>query len=252
MTRRRFNNKDRGPLIEVVEELKTSGNWTVPSGCKSVDIFIVGGGGSGASSGPERGGGGGGSGYAKIYLDVPVSPGSTVQYVVGVGGDRVTSMSAYSDYKDGKAGGDSWFISSKYIGRAGSGGRYTGKGGDGGSGGGTGRLEEGPSGYNGGSDGSNGYGDMPGVGQGSTTKCPFNNKLYAGGGGGGGYRTGSAAGGGGVGDVGDVERRPTDGKVNTGSGGGSYYISGSNVSGGSYSGAGGSGIIVLRYKKYER
>lgn len=48
-------------LVEVVEELKSSGTWMVPAGCKFVDVFIVGGGGSGASSGPERGGGGGGS-----------------------------------------------------------------------------------------------------------------------------------------------------------------------------------------------
>lgn len=95
-------------LVEVVEELKSSGTWMVPAGCKFVDVFIVGGGGSGASSGPERGGGGGGS-----------------------------------------------------LGN------------------------------------------------------------------------------------------PTNGKPNTGSGGGSFYISGSNVSGGCYSGAGGSGIIILRYMKYK-
>lgn len=47
-------------LVEVVEELKSSGTWMVPAGCKFVDVFIIGGGGSGASSGPERGGGGGG------------------------------------------------------------------------------------------------------------------------------------------------------------------------------------------------
>lgn len=46
-------------LVEVVEELKSSGTWMVPAGCKFVDVFIVGGGGSGASSGPKRGGGGG-------------------------------------------------------------------------------------------------------------------------------------------------------------------------------------------------
>ena len=38
-------------LVEVVEELKSSGTWMVPAGCKFVDVFIVGGGGSGASSG---------------------------------------------------------------------------------------------------------------------------------------------------------------------------------------------------------
>ena len=58
-------------------------------------------------------------------------------------------------------------------------------------------------------------------------------------------------GGGGIGYVGDISRRPTNGEPNTGSGGGSFYISGSNVSGGCYSGAGGSGIIILRYMKYK-
>ena len=55
-------------LVEVVEELKSSGTWMVPAGCKFVDVFIVGGGGSGASSGPERGGGGGGSGLKHILM----------------------------------------------------------------------------------------------------------------------------------------------------------------------------------------
>ena len=41
-------------LVEVVEELKSSGTWMVPAGCKFVDVFIVGGGGSGASSGPKK------------------------------------------------------------------------------------------------------------------------------------------------------------------------------------------------------
>lgn len=35
-------------LVEVVEELKSSGTWMVPAGCKFVDVFIVGGGGSGS------------------------------------------------------------------------------------------------------------------------------------------------------------------------------------------------------------
>ena len=107
-------------------------------------------------------------------------------------------------------------------------------------------------GYIGGSDGSNGVGDMPGIGQGTTTRCPFNNKLYAGGGGGGGeYSSGSSQGGGGIGIGGGSLGNPTNGKPNTGSGGGSFYISGSNVSGGISSGSGGSGIIVLRYNKYK-
>ena len=209
-------------LVEVVEELKSSGTWMVPAGCKFVDVFIVGGGGSGASSGPERGGGGGGSGYVKTYLDVPVTPESVVSYSIGKGGDRVVSMSAYDDQKNGLPGSESWFKSNSIKALGGNGGRYSGIGGDGGSGGGSGRPAEKTAGYIGGSDGSNGAGDMPGIGQGSTTRCPLNNS-----------------------------RRPTNGEPNTGSGGGSFYISGSNVSGGCYSGAGGSGIIILRYMKYK-
>lgn len=195
---------------------------------------------------------GGGSGYVKTYLDVPVTPESVVSYSIGKGGDRVVSMSAYDDQKNGLPGSESWFKSNSIKALGGNGGRYSGRGGDGGSGGGSGRPAEKTAGYIGGSDGSNGAGDMPGIGQGSTTRCPFNNKLYAGGGGGGGeYSSGSAPGGGGIGYVGDISRRPTNGEPNTGSGGGSFYISGSNVSGGCYSGAGGSGIIILRYMKYK-
>ena len=192
-------------LVEVVEELKSSGTWMVPAGCKFVDVFIVGGGGSGASSGPERGGGGGGSGYVKTYLDVPVTPESVVSYSIGKGGDRVVSMSAYDDQKNGLPGSESWFKSNSIKALGGNGGRYSGRGGDGGSGGGSGRPAEKTAGYIGGSDGSNGAGDMPGIGQGSTTRCPFNNKLYAGGGGGGGTYggTGTFCGGGGAG--GDIQ-----------------------------------------------
>ncbi|UVX71118.1 MAG: hypothetical protein [Bacteriophage sp.] len=109
-------------LVEVVEELKSSGTWMVPAGCKFVDVFIVGGGGSGASSGPERGGGGGGSGYVKTYLDVPVTPESVVSYSIGKGGDRVVSMSAYDDQKNGLPGSESWFKSNSIKALGGNGG----------------------------------------------------------------------------------------------------------------------------------
>ena len=125
----------------------------VPAGCKFVDVFIVGGGGSGASSGPERGGGGGGSGYVKTYLDVPVTPESVVSYSIGKGGDRVVSMSAYDDQKNGLPGSESWFKSNSIKALGGNGGRYSGIGGDGGSGGGSGRPAEKTAGYIGGSDG---------------------------------------------------------------------------------------------------
>ena len=253
MLRRRTMSTGKRETVQVVEELKSSGKWTVPAGCKSVDVFIVGGGGSGASSGPERGGGGGGSGCTELYLGISVTPGESINYVIGNGGNSVRSTSSYNDAKDGLKGQNSWFRDSAiYYANGGNGGQYSGKGGDGGSGGGSGMSSRNTAGYIGGSDGSNGVGDMPGIGQGTTTRCPFNNKLYAGGGGGGGeYSSGSSQGGGGIGIGGGSLGNPTNGKPNTGSGGGSFYISGSNVSGGISSGSGGSGIIVLRYNKYK-
>ena len=80
--------------------------------------------------------------------------------------------------------------------------------------------------------------------------CKFVDVFIVGGGGGE-YSSGSSQGGGGIGIGGGSLGNPTNGKPNTGSGGGSFYISGSNVSGGCYSGAGGSGIIILRYMKYK-
>ena len=43
MLRRRTMSTGKRETVQVVEELKSSGKWTVPAGCKSVDVFIVGG-----------------------------------------------------------------------------------------------------------------------------------------------------------------------------------------------------------------
>lgn len=75
-------------LVEVVEELKSSGTWTVPAGCKSVDVFLVGGGGGGGGgvSGDSPGGSGGGSGYTKVIYKIAVTPGTNISYTIGKGG----------------------------------------------------------------------------------------------------------------------------------------------------------------------
>ena len=71
-------------------------------------------------------------GYVKTYLDVPVTPESVVSYSIGKGGDRVVSMSAYDDQKNGLPGSESWFKSNSIKALGGNGGRYSGIGGDGG------------------------------------------------------------------------------------------------------------------------
>ena len=151
--------------------------WTVPAGCTSVDVFIVGAGG-GASWVYMGSTGGGGGGYTKTYRGhgysaptsgtwdgnkeegrdgnaIAVTPGQSIQVIVGAGSKE-------------KDGGYSQFMNSNYRANGGLNSRSWGRGGNGGSGGG---------GYagkdygTGGSDGSNGMiGDLAGYGQGHTTR----------------------------------------------------------------------------------
>lgn len=75
--KRSLMDKDR-PLIEIIEELTASGTWSVPAGCKCVEVFLVGGGAGGAY-------GAGGGGYT-ITEKVKVDPGDSIQYTIGAGG----------------------------------------------------------------------------------------------------------------------------------------------------------------------
>ena len=52
--------------VETVELIKTTSTWTVPAGCKSVDVFLVGGGG-GNWAGDSSVGGKGGSGIVVLH-----------------------------------------------------------------------------------------------------------------------------------------------------------------------------------------
>lgn len=164
--RRKFC-KPKREMVLVIEELKQSGTWTPPAGCRRVDAFLVGGGGGGSSySDPNSYGGylngqeegidfgdanGGGGGYTKTFYDIPVTPLQPLNYVIGYGG-----RGAYSNIEDnGQQGGYTQFINSSYRVEGG----YPGitltknnpvsKGGDGGSGGGA-------AGGKGGSNGSDG------------------------------------------------------------------------------------------------
>lgn len=168
MSRRRFmDNKKK--LVFFQQRFFPAGtyNWTVPNGCESVDVFLVGGGGGGYE------GSGGGGGYTKTfkaattgYRDggaITVTPGETITIVVGAGGT----------YRNG--GSYSQFKSSNYRASGGSTGTSNGyRGGNGGSGG----AGDATTNAMGGSDGSNANGGSnpnnsqcaPGTGQGHTTR----------------------------------------------------------------------------------
>ncbi len=88
------------------------GAFTVPTGVTSIDVLIVGGGGAGGGIG--GGGGGGGVVYRPA---LPVTPGSSIPYVVGAGG---TSGGGYTVAK-GNSGANSTFGSLTALGGGGAG-----------------------------------------------------------------------------------------------------------------------------------
>lgn len=77
-----------------------SNNWTVPSGVTSIDVEVVGGGGGGAYHG------GAGGGY--VYKRMAVTPGQSIPYVVGAGGNGAGNDGSCSQ-NGGYKGGDSSF-----------------------------------------------------------------------------------------------------------------------------------------------
>lgn len=219
----------------------TSGTLTLKNKI-TVDVFLVGGGGSGGKTNSvQYGVGGGGGGYTNTVKKVVLNPG---QYTitVGAGGASTTSGSPY--YQNGNAGGaSSAFGATANGGQGGQCGGYgqAGEGGAGGSGGGRGSHGNGAIGA-GGSDGADG-GNSGGAGQGTTTRefGEASGELYSGGGGT--FRDSdyaSSAGGAGGGGAGG--RPGVAGTANTGGGGG-------GAGDDSISGAGGSGIVIIRKHK---
>lgn len=186
--------------------LLTSGTFTITgmntfSG--AADLFLVGGGGAGGryARGDSAGGGGG---YTKTISAAALSVNTPMNVHIGAGGTS-----------PGGDGGTTSFGS--YTVSGGGGGSTTNhQGGSGGSGGSS------PTYSSGGTDGSKGYGEMPGTGQGSTTRefGQSGGKLYSTGGGGG--QDPAIAGGENTGDGGDGTMHGQSGA------------------------AGGSGIVILR------
>ena len=159
--RRRLLQKNR-ELEDFIIRFYPAGNytWTVPSGCREVDVFLVGGGGAGHN------GSGGGGGYTKTFKKdtsgwrdgdaISVAPGQSIPITVGKGG-----IGGYSEVAPN--GGYSQFLNSSYRANGGNGagngypggsdaGAYT--GGNGGSGGAGDDSDTAKAG----SDGSNGIG----------------------------------------------------------------------------------------------
>lgn len=229
-------------------ELYTSGTLTFNMSFYA-DWFAVGGGGSGGATSGFTGGGGGG--YTATVLNNPIIKNNSYVIYVGAGGTAgVNSNGGVSSVSSTNTG---LIISA-------NGGLY-GKvraGGAGGSGGGGGSYGNRKTGGAGGSNGSNGAagagGNSAGAGgkgQGTTTRAfgESTGKLYAGGGGGGSagnsdYPNQAAGGdgGGGIGGGRNSINPGGNGTPNTGGGGGGCNANGA-------SGAGGSGIIIVRFSK---
>lgn len=209
-----------------------------------IDVFLVGGGGSGANGCEESDGTyrltyGGGGGYTNTVRGVRISTNTDYAITVGAGGASASAIS-----QSGYNGGSTSAFGATANGGEGAvgftGSSSTSHGGNGGSGGG------GADG-SGGSDGGNGSGGSFGTGQGATTRefGEAGGNLYSGGGGGA-VNGAGGAGGGGAGCPTASSSNGVDGTANTGGGGGA----GSRlIYPYTHSGAGGSGIVIIRNKR---
>jgi len=81
------------------------GTFVVPNGVTNVNVLACGGGGGGANGHQ----GGGGAGYIVSALNVPVTPGTPLPVVVGVGGSGAETRLSDNTIVGLTAGGDSSF-----------------------------------------------------------------------------------------------------------------------------------------------
>jgi len=231
-------------------------NWTAPAGITSVDYLVVGGGGSGASEHGGSGVGGGGAG-GMLTGTLAVVPGTTYTVTVGAGG--ASAKSTGSGTGKGIDGADSVFASITATGGGGGGcdsgdtnvdGGSGGGGGNGGSGGSGvvgqgndgGDAGAGQGGGGGGGAGAVGGNQSGGVGgsggSGTASSITGASVTYAGGGGASGGSGSDGSGGSGGGGAGNKSGNGVSGTDGLGGGGGGTRAA-------YYSGAGGSGIVVL-------
>jgi len=239
-----------------------SATWTAPADVTSVEVLVVAGGGGSGANGPGDGGGGGGG--VLYNTNYPVTPGTTYPVVVGGGGARITnggnSQFATLIAVGGGGGGEYASVNNRLGQSGGSGGGGSGRGG-GTANGGQGIAGQGYAGATGSSntnDGGGGGGGAGGTGIsgiGGASGAAYGGAggpgLYFnisgtstayGGGGGGGTDTNARGGAGGVGGGGSGQggsTNNTSGTANTGGGAGA----------GTITVTGGSGIVIVKYKR---
>ena len=207
-----------------VQLFTTSGTWTKPSGCRTVQIVCIGAGGGGgsghASSSGNRGGGGGGGGggITELMYRAVALPGS-LTVTVGTGGTGGAGVSATTIGNPGTAGGASSASASGITYAYAAGGNF-GAGGTNSGGSGGAALNDGTSLWWGGAGGAGGTASI------GTT--PSNSQGAPGGGGGGGMSSGGTTHAGGSGAT----------RVGIGTGGAGTGGAGSNVG---FYGSGGGG-----------
>lgn len=222
----------------------SSGTWTVPAGVKSINIHCTGGGASGgcgdkASNSSLTSGGGGGGGYCSYKTNISVTPGESLNIIVGTGGIHKNSGGCVAGNLSSVSRGSTTLCTAN-GGSSSASSRY---GSNGGSGGGAGAklyYADVIAAGNGGSNGANGGGtdsNYTGKGQGTATRefGASSGTLYSGGGGGGAARNWVSGS--------DTEYNSPSGSGGSGGGaaGGSYAGVGSNGTAGTGGGGGGGG-----------
>lgn len=275
-----------GYMYVAVKDTSATCTWTVPSDASAIDYLLIGGGGSGGSRHGAGGGAGGlikgtnvslsgvtslnikiGSGGASVipsaFIHAAGLSGETSTIVKNVGSGSFTSLSAAGGgggeagglgvQNGGSGGGSQTSTTSTPVSgqgyRGGTGGVgssewWSGGGGGAGGVGGNGATNSGGVGGTGAiwiSDFTTTIATALGLVQ--TNQTSVNQVYFAGGGGG--SITSSNPGSGGLGGGGAAvlgNNTATSGTANSGGGGG-----GSGCCNGGYSGAGGSGIAILRY-----
>ena len=233
-------SQDAAPMTQHVLQFTSTQNWVVPATVTLIDGFSVGDGGAGGTS--SSGCAGGGAGYTTTKYNIPVTPGETLTITIGQGGIAGANLSVLdgvgTSIKRGStvlssANGGYGCKNNKFGGNGGSGGGAMNA--DGGHNGSDGQTPVGVTGYH-------------GIGQGTTTICPFTGVMYAGGGAGCGKYPGEdivAQGGqGGGGNGGYTITKGGSGLPGTGGGVGGGF--GSSSTGGN----GGSGRVNIRYYSY--
>ena len=256
---RQFKITIKAPSITSITSTG-SGSFSVPTGVTSLNVMLLAGGGSGGRSLGSGAGGGG-----MLEGTITVSPGSTIAYNVGAGGNQ----SQASDYHSGYYGANTTFgpipgpgatataLGGGYgCGHGGGSPKGSGTpgeqntpnmniGGTGGSGGGTGSADGPQTQYRGGygnqgdSGGLTGYGNDGGNGGGGNGQGSHNGGGGGGAGGAGEDAGTDGAGQGGDGGAGRVSNITGSPVTYGGGGGGSYYNAGPHGSKGV--GAGGPG-----------